>query len=333
MLRFILFILLSILFNQVFNQRLENATRLIEFKAPDLVIEYDTGTETLLLEAFKAKLNDEIIEQNKSEKYNLLKWYSYGSPKLVVLNQNQNNNFLMFGTQGFYCFIEMLNIEYKHEFQKQIEKLLKIQVDLSQIQNFILNSFTCSLNLVDYTSKKNENVTIYGQVGDLRSFPLQIEFTAPIGTRERILVEEIVNENRKNREIELDFNFECEMNFEDKFKRKIHLSKPDTFPLQSVGNKLEKMHKIQLENNFNSLKSTIIQVLSADIKQFENSSLNSINNFTSKVIENLDLFVKMSNNFSISTSINLTNNLKSLDSKLELNVQTQVFTKFRMKLI
>ncbi len=77
------------------------------------------------MQAFKSKLNDEIIEKNKIKEFSRLKWVSIGKPKLIkTSNINQKNVTQIFhlNDEGFYAFIAMLTKKQRQMLLEAIKR-------------------------------------------------------------------------------------------------------------------------------------------------------------------------------------------------------------------
>jgi hypothetical protein len=179
----------------------------IVFDLADLTVDYQTDNGWISLEAFKSSLNDLIIQANDVNKYGQLNWLSIGYPQLVLTPNPTNaslNQMFIFKPEGFYVRAEMLTNRQRVLFQEVVKRKYNINITLDQIVNLVPSKFECAINFyVD-----NKRVLITGKVNQFNTFPLKIEFAAPLTTPERLALEKRIRDDGAN----LDLNIDCEIN-------------------------------------------------------------------------------------------------------------------------
>ena len=147
----------------------------------DLEVDFDNHGQVFDLQAFKSSENDKILVQNSSINHNKLRWYSIGVPLLLKTKSDQKEESLFhFTRKGFSAHIRMLTIEHKMLLAQEVKRKYKIDIELNQIDNLILSSFTCKILL--YINSDPTEIT--GSVKSFRTFPLRIDFIAPIASKE-----------------------------------------------------------------------------------------------------------------------------------------------------
>ena len=168
---------------------------------PDLVVEVNVDGNDIQLEAFKSKQNDEIMAQNSTKNYGRLKWFSLGHPVLVEMKSSSNISSLFhYSSKGFFSHIQLLTIEQKKLFLKEIKSLYNIEVGLNQIVNMPLTLFKCDIGLHD-----GENETIVeGDAALFTKFPIRIDFKA--SSKEIEMLTKSVKRDPN------DFQLKCEIN-------------------------------------------------------------------------------------------------------------------------
>ena len=144
----------------------------------DLEVDFHFNGKISDLQAFKSPDNDKILAENNSMNYNKLRWYSIGVPVLVKTQSDKKEESLFhFTRKGFSAHIRMLTIEHKMMLAQEIKRKYKIEIEFNQVHNLILSSFTCKIHVHDQSD-------IHGSVLSLGTFPLRIDFVAPIDSKE-----------------------------------------------------------------------------------------------------------------------------------------------------
>ena len=149
----------------------------------DLEVDFNYHGEMFDLQAFKSSENDKILVENSSINHNKLRWYSIGVPLLLKTKFDEKEESLFhFTRRGFSAQIQMLTTEQKKLLAQEVKRKYKIDIELNQIDNLILSSFTCKIHVHNNTDQSEIN----GSVKSFRRFPLRIDFIAPIGISKEI---------------------------------------------------------------------------------------------------------------------------------------------------
>jgi len=179
----------------------------IVFDLADLTVDYQTDNGWISLEAFKSSINDLIIQTSDKNKYGQLNWLSIGYPKLILtpdpINKSLNEIF-KFKPEGFYIRVEMLTNLKRNLFKDVVYRKYNINITKEQIVSLVPSRFEC---LIDFYFD-DKRLLITGRVKQFNTFPLKIEFTAPLNTKERTSLEKRIKEDGNN----LDLNIDCEIN-------------------------------------------------------------------------------------------------------------------------
>ena len=140
-----LFFILLLLLNTVYSSNSDD----IEFKLPDLTVDYLTKSGHVHLEAFKTQVNNEILTNRRESDYFKLTWVSNGYPVMVIkdlqpslssslIQVNRNNDdsvgyqffsgdgslpnniskLFHFTREGFHFYVDMLTDEQQELFCK-----------------------------------------------------------------------------------------------------------------------------------------------------------------------------------------------------------------------
>lgn len=157
----------------------------------DLIINDSESVPHSVLEAYKSSLNDKILKEKDPINYSQLKWFSYGSPRLITIN----NTVLSFSSRTLMIHVQMLTNEHKKLFANQVKKQYKIDIEPDQIKDIIPAAFECLLNIKCY-----EEFQLKGKVKNLREFPLRVDFD--IENKQKECLENIEQE---------ELTFECRM--------------------------------------------------------------------------------------------------------------------------
>ena len=149
---------------------------------------------TIQLEAFKSSSNDIILSGKNTTEYGKLNWVSLGNPTLVrtpnIRNKNVSNIF-HFSTEGFYTYVEMLTIQQRQTILQSIANKYKINVSIDQVVNLGLSRFQCNLNLFSNGIK----MVLIGEVTEFQTFPLRMNFWAPINSKERLAFQQRLSDS------------------------------------------------------------------------------------------------------------------------------------------
>jgi len=182
----------------------KNATLLMEksanefvFTTPDVVKEYlrDDGTR-VRLNAYKTSNNDQLLNEGK---FSALKWVSLGQPELVKFNDQ--NLFQLNQPITFSLYFEMLNNRDREVLADEVKRAKGFAVDPAQFYDIDSNTIECIIEL--YDTKEQKIVVLKGKVFNLNKAPYKVDFKYPVGTKERFLFEETINQNS------YDFEFQC----------------------------------------------------------------------------------------------------------------------------
>ena len=139
------------------------------FSKPDVIVEFDSENEIVIIEAFEKESNDEILKSNLTSRFGQLHWFSLGNP---VLTRRNKTDLFQFYPDGFYTFVDLLTGYQKKLIKEKIKSQYKIEVENGQITNFILTQFVCELNLECGETK----LRIEGEVEYFDKFPLKLSF-------------------------------------------------------------------------------------------------------------------------------------------------------------
>jgi hypothetical protein len=209
----------------------------IEFKLPDLTVDYLTKNGHVHLEAFKTQVNNEILTNRKESDYFKLTWVSNGYPVIVIkdLEPSLTSSFIQvshkdnsvgyqfftgdgplpsnlskmfhFTREGFHFYVDMLTSEQQDLFAYKVKQKYNITINPEQIVRLIPEKFTCHLNLLD--SSNINTFTLKGYVRNLREYPLTVDFFYSKLRKERIMFEE------RLKMVHVDghgqFSFECSL--------------------------------------------------------------------------------------------------------------------------
>lgn len=159
---------------------------------PDLTVEsiYDKFDEKFKLGAFKSANNDRILARYDSIKHLELSWVSLGLPKLIESNDalNKNSYLFHFNDSLFYTYIELLTNDYRDVLAQAADDKYTINIRKSQILQMRLTKVDCAL----VSTNPRMGLLIRGQVNDLNSFPLRLDFNEEFNSEKRIQLRQIV---------------------------------------------------------------------------------------------------------------------------------------------
>ena len=150
----------------------------------DLVVDYFENGLIHGLEAYKSNGNDNILKENTSLNYNKLRWFSIGYPLLVKTKiSNNNENLFHFNPRGFSVSIQMLTNEHKKLLVEEVKRKYKIAIELKQIDNLYLSTFTCKITIFN-PSNSTQFSDLPGAVSSFRTYPLRLDFKVHKGSNE-----------------------------------------------------------------------------------------------------------------------------------------------------
>jgi hypothetical protein len=196
----LILILNSILFASALNNdtlfMAKSATEFV-FTIPDVVKEYlrDDGTR-VRLNAYKTSNNDQLLSE---QKYSAFKWVSLGQPELVKFNDQSLFQFNVPTT--FSLYFEMLTNRDREVLADEVKESRGFTVRPAQFSDIDSNTIECTVELYDL--KEEKTVILKGKVFNLNKSPYKVDFKYPVGSKERTLFEQTVNQ-RSN-----DFEFQC----------------------------------------------------------------------------------------------------------------------------
>jgi len=196
----LILILNSILFASALNNDTlfmdKSATEFI-FTTPDVVKEYlrDDGTR-VRLNAYKTSNNDQLLSE---QKYSALKWVSLGQPQLVRFNDQ--SLFQLNVPTTFSLYFEMLTNRDREVLANEVKESRGFTVRSEQFFDIDSKSIECSIEL--YDDKEKKSVFLKGKVFNSNIVPYKADFRYTIGSKERKLFEQTVNQNSN------DFEFQC----------------------------------------------------------------------------------------------------------------------------
>lgn len=158
----------------------------IVYNVADIRILYPVrNNNTIQLEAFKSSYNDAILSKKNTSEYGKLNWVSLGNPTLIKTANIRNrsiSNIFHFSTEGFYTYVEMLTEQQRLTLLQSIKNKYQIDVSIDQIVNLGLSRFQCNLNLFS----NNIKMVLIGEVTEFQTFPLRMNFWAPVNSKERL---------------------------------------------------------------------------------------------------------------------------------------------------
>jgi hypothetical protein len=196
----LILILNSILFASALNNEtffLDKSAAEFVFTTPDVVKEYlrDDGTR-VRLNAYKTSNNDQLLSE---QKYSALKWVSLGQPQLVRFNDQ--NLFQLNVPTTFSLYFEMLTNRDREVLANEVKESRGFTVRSEQFFDIDSKSIECSIEL--YDSKEKKSVFLKGKVFNSNIAPYKVDFKYTIGSKDRLLFEQTVNQNSN------DFEFQC----------------------------------------------------------------------------------------------------------------------------
>jgi hypothetical protein len=194
---------------------------------PDLVttVETSDGGE-ILLEAYKSTHNDEVLiivregqtaspQSNFDTDIGKLVWVSAGHPTFVATPDQSTGEVQLFHVtaSGIHTYVQMLTVDQRYRLAAAAnDKYRGLDVGEQQIADLILSRFECSVN---YNQEyERESHVLRGIVTDFTTFPLRMDFEAPLGSVQRDFALKLANEWR-----EADLQFACQMASRDKTTR------------------------------------------------------------------------------------------------------------------
>jgi len=174
----------------------KSATEFV-FTIPDVVKEYlrDDGTR-VRLNAYKTSNNDQLLSE---QKYSAFKWVSLGQPELVKFNDQSLFQFNVPTT--FSLYFEMLTNRDREVLADEVKESRGFTVRPAQFSDIDSNTIECTVELYDL--KEEKTVILKGKVFNLNKSPYKVDFKYTVGSKERTLFEQTVNQ-RSN-----DFEFQC----------------------------------------------------------------------------------------------------------------------------
>ena len=168
----------------------------------DIVVSVNDGKSRI--EAFKSKKNDLLmknITSNRTYSTRKLNWYSLGYPVIIKdtkTNKSNNERFYNIRKDGFSVLVQLLTEHQKKLIIQSIYEKYNINIELHQIEQIPLSSFTCDLNL----NHDDSYTVIKGTMsGLLKKHQLRVDFKA--NEAELVFLENISSENDN------DLEFEC----------------------------------------------------------------------------------------------------------------------------
>ena len=196
LLLFVLFIV------QVFSLNCQVIESNKDLYVSDLRAWYQEGKHLLQLEAFNHTDNAKSLRENNTKK---LKWYSIGHPLLKKSIINKTERFFHI---GFHTYIQyLLTNPQKTELLKAAKAKYNVVLELSQIDNFFISSFTCKLDLYEGNNETVKSIA-YGSAKPPLNSPILISFDLPPGSK-------ILNLFKKNYKTVEDLEIECEVRSND----------------------------------------------------------------------------------------------------------------------
>jgi hypothetical protein len=201
------------------------------FSNPDLYATMATSDDgELVLEAFKSVHNDERLatlregrqQSDSANDANKLLWVSTGHPTFVATpdpSAPTETRLFHFTPSGFHTYVQMLTAEQRHLLATTANsKYRGINVSDEQVANLILSQFSCALNY-DGVDADYDSHVISGLVGDFSSYPLRIDFQAPLGSVQRSLAAELMGDDKR-----ANLQFTCHMASRDTVSKSITLT-------------------------------------------------------------------------------------------------------------
>jgi hypothetical protein len=189
------------------------------FSKPDVIVEFDSENEIVIIEAFEKESYKEILKSNLTSRFGQLHWFSLGNP---VLTRRNKTDLFQFYSGGFYTFVDLLTGYQKKSIKEKIKSQYKIEVENGQITNFILTEFACQLNL----ECKNTELSIEGEVEYFDKFPLKLRFKLEKKLRAyQSCIEDELRNNTEN--LELNCNAAKCSRFNQTFTKKFTLKAID----------------------------------------------------------------------------------------------------------
>jgi microcystin-dependent protein len=210
----------------------------IEFKLPDLTVDYLTKNRNAHLEAFKTQFNNEILNNKKESDYFRLTWVSYGYPVITTtkfdsssfssltevsrnddsagfqfINKHKSSksfnssNLFHFTPEGFHIFVEMLTKEQQELFAQKVRSKYNILVKPEQIVRLIPERFSCNLEIFDNLQRKH--IKLKGFSRNSREYPLRVDFFYSKFDEERMALEERIKMMQQDDGLD-EFSFDCE---------------------------------------------------------------------------------------------------------------------------
>ena len=182
----------------------------IAFDLPDLTATVETTTGTYQLEAYKSVNNDQIIRDVSTgqttafDKVTQLLWVSVGQPTFVKTSLPSEPNvdrFFHATSFGFVTYVQMLTPPHRSILSATAQRKYRVNVTDSQIVNFVLSKFQCSIVM---RNEVGDKYLMTGDVFDFRHFPLRMNFEAPPRSIERKLFHDMVHNAT-------DLDFMCNM--------------------------------------------------------------------------------------------------------------------------
>jgi hypothetical protein len=155
------------------------------FDGADIIAELDLTEHVLIvLEAYKAIANEQILNESKNDSMSKLSWVSLGYPTLVAFTSTNNktrSELFHLSDGGFHAYINMLTPKQRDSIRDKIKLKYHIDVDKSQITNLILNKLECKLQVK--CGAEDSSLVLTGRVSDFRRYMLRLKFKWPKGGR------------------------------------------------------------------------------------------------------------------------------------------------------
>jgi hypothetical protein len=175
-----------------------NVTEFI-YDQPDLVV-----NSSIALTAFKSTVNDQILAEKNTTRYNQLSWATLGMPSLVQTVADNLNSLLTFHENGFIIRIQTLSESIRDMLLNSIMNKYKIKVDPNQIVSIVPSQLNCQLPI-----DQPMRTTLLGRGRSYSAYPFEVDFTMPLGTSIRQSLEKRVRSNDNSPVDDLKFN--CEL--------------------------------------------------------------------------------------------------------------------------
>ena len=195
---------------------------------PDLITTIKVEGNEFQLEAYTWNQNKEILAENNTKNYGQLKWFSLGYPVLVQMKSNsqskQSHRLFYHSSNGIFTHIQLLTFEHKKMLATLVKTMYNIEIELNQVVNMPLTSFSCEIDLQDTESE----LIVKGEVKSFKHFPLRLDFKLAKNSKEMEIFSKSLTRN------ENDFELKCYIKSKIGYSNEVYINSRKYSPVINI---------------------------------------------------------------------------------------------------